>query len=198
MVCFLGSFRYSRTEFSSLLKYVRYKTARSYSDYTTVTFLKPEKRQNNSPCDAEPLTEPSSKVRCGSSSSANSPKLAVFCCFLLLCLLSSSPRLQCFSLSWLSMLKVWRTPISFPGIRYRLFQKVFENWDGMGWDRMSTARTGWNMFSYFPSHYNCPVISPLSGSPAVAWKGTVFIYTSLVQAVQCRGRGQGATVIYTP
>lgn len=115
MVCFLGSFRYSETEFSSLLKYVKYEMARSYPDYTTVTFLKAEKRQNNSPCDAEPLTEPSSKVRRGSSSlsSAKRPNLAVFCCFLRLCLLSSSPRLQCCSLSWLSMLKVWRRPMAF-------------------------------------------------------------------------------------
>lgn len=109
--------------------------ARSYPDYTTVTFLKAEKRQNNSPCDAEPLTEPSSKVRRGSSSlsSAKRPNLAVFCCFLLLCLLSSSPRLQCCSLSWLSMLKVWRRPMAFTQASSTdLFQRCSRA--GMGWD----------------------------------------------------------------
>ena len=65
MACFLSSFRYSETEFSSLLKYVRYRMASSYSGYTTVTFLKAKKRQNNSPCSAQPPAESSSKSAFG-------------------------------------------------------------------------------------------------------------------------------------
>jgi len=201
MTCFLSSFRYSETEFSSLLKYARYGMASSYSGYTTVTFLKAEKRQNSSPCCAQPPAEPSSKAPLVSSPLyfAQSLELAAYCPYSLLCLLSHSQRLQFCSFLWLLVLRLWQET---SGLQLRFSSTVsFQRCLGVGCSRddMSRARTAWDTFSCFSSQYNCPVISPALGSPsAIAWKGTVFIYTSLVQAVQHGGRGQGATVIYTP
>lgn len=137
MACFLSSFRYSETEFSSLLKYVRYEMASSYSDYTTVTFLKGETRQNKRPCSAQPPAEPSSKAPSVSSplSSAQSPEVAVCCPCSLLCLLSCPQRPQFFSLLWLWVLRLRQES---RGLELRLSSSLFPKVPGSGmlrgWD----------------------------------------------------------------
>lgn len=191
MTCFLSSFRYSETEFSSLLKYVRYRMASSYSGYTTVAFLKAEKQQNNSPCGAQPPAEPCSRAPLVSLPlfSAQSPKLAVHCSYSLLYLLSHSQRLQFCSLLWPVVLRLCQETYGFKLVSFWKYLQV-----GCWEVETSRARTVWVVFFCFPSQYNCPVISPAPGSPsAITWRKGLFSFIHLwcrQFSVEAEGRVQ--------
>lgn len=180
----LSSFRSSATEFSSLLKYVRHGMASSYSGYTTGTFLKAKKRQNNSPAGAQPPKEACFSSLCTLLKSQISCLLPLF---------AASPPF------WPSKATVLLSPVALgaeeeicglePGLSSTAsFHKCLGV--GCSEDEVSRARTAWDVSCCFPSLYNCPGIPPAPGSPAaMAGKGAVSIYPSQFSA-EAEGRVQ--------
>lgn len=143
--------------------------ASSYSGYTTGTFLKAEKRQNNSPGGAQPPAQPCTKEICFPPSvPCSNPKLAVCCPNLLLCLLAGPQRAQFCSALWLWVLESC-------GLKPRLSSTAsLHKCLGVGCseDEVSRARAVWDVSCSFPPLYNCPGIPAAPGSPpAMAGKG---------------------------